>query len=145
MECKPLRRLPSRLDAKSTDYSNPQKARANTLEKLSSDFSLEYFLEDIFESHCKPVEKVLHQVIDEDQTGCVPKRFIGENIMLFLEAYEHMTASGGTGAFLFLDFEKAFDRVERTFIWSSMEHMDFARNLSLFARRSIPAVLAMSL
>ena len=80
------------------------------------------------------LKNVLDQVIDEDQIGCVPKRFIGENIMLFLEAYEHMTATGGTGAFLFLDFEKAFDRVERTFIWSSMENMNFGPKFISFCK-----------
>jgi hypothetical protein len=71
------------------------------------------------------LKKVLTQVVNPDQTGCVPGRFIGENIMLYLETYERLVASGESGACLFLDFEKAFDRVDRDFMWTAMEKMNF--------------------
>ena len=45
--------------------------------------------------------------------------------MLYLEAFDFCKASNTPAAFLFLDFQKAFDRVERSFLFETMEHMNF--------------------
>ena len=80
------------------------------------------------------LKKVLNEVVNEDQTGCVPGRFIGENIMLYLESYEYMKKNNKSGAYLFLDFEKAFDRVDRDFMWSTMEHMNFGSDFISYCK-----------
>ena len=60
-------------------------------------------------------KQVLPNLIDNDQTGFLKGRFIGENIRLIDSNIKLTDAKNIPGLLLFLDFEKAFDRVE----WSS--------------------------
>ena len=65
------------------------------------------------------LNEVINEIIGTDQNGFVPNRFIGENNMLLHEIIQHMQQliddeeDGSDEAYLlFLDFEKAFDRVD---------------------------------
>ena len=66
-------------------------------------------------------------LIGIEQNGFVPARFIAENNMLLHEIIEytkkHYTKKGGL--LLFLDFEKAFDRVDHDFMLQVLDRMAF--------------------
>ena len=69
----------------------------------------------------------MNHVIGIEQNGFVPARFIAENNMLLHEIIEytkkHYTKKGGL--LLFLDFEKAFDRVDHDFMLQVLDRMAF--------------------
>ena len=69
---------------------------------------------------------VFPNLIDNDQTGFLKGRFIGENIRLVDGVIKYAAAKNIPGLLLFLDFEKAFD-TGRQFT----EHLFYAQNLNL--------------
>ena len=68
---------------------------------------------------------VLPNLIDNYQTGFLKGRFIGENIRLVDGVIKHAAAKNIPGLLLFLDFEKAFDTVEWSFIQKTLKHFNF--------------------
>ena len=57
--------------------------------------------------------KVIHLVVEKDQTCGVPGRYIGENVSLLHDVVYYSTSFDVPVAILSLDQEKAFDRVDR--------------------------------
>ena len=55
-------------------------------------------------------------LINNDQTGFLKGRFIGENIRLIDSVINYTAVKKITGLLFFLDFEKAFDTLELPFI-----------------------------
>ena len=63
------------------------------------------------------IEKVLpNLLINQDQTGFVKGRYIGQNIRLLLDVLEETKKQDLPGILLLLDFRKAFDTLEWPFI-----------------------------
>ena len=69
--------------------------------------------------------KVIHLVVDKDQTCGVPGRFIGENVAFLRDVVDFATVSNSPVALLSLDQEKAFDRVEWSFMRDTLLKMGF--------------------
>ena len=65
------------------------------------------------------LQNVLPKLINNDQTGFLKGRFIGENIRLTDVLINHTVACNIPGLLMFLDFEKAFDSCEWSFIWKT--------------------------
>jgi len=68
--------------------------------------------------------KVIHIVVNKDQTCGVPNRFIRENVALLRDVVEFASSSTPV-AILSLDQEKAFDRVDWSFMRSTLSSMGF--------------------
>jgi hypothetical protein len=65
-------------------------------------------------------------VIDSTQTAFVPGRDIADNVLLHLEEIDYVQEQQGQqGCILFLDFEKAYDRLDRDWLFGCMETMQF--------------------
>ena len=73
---------------------------------------------------------MVHQFVSECQKGFVPDTFIGEASMLMrmIEAYINEDEDNRQGAFLFLDMEKAFDRVSYEFTNKGLEALGFGKH-----------------
>ena len=72
---------------------------------------------------------VIPKIVNNDQTGFIKGRFIGENIRLIQGIINYTATQNIPGQLLFLDFEKAFDTVERSFIWKTLESFNFGSSI----------------
>lgn len=64
-------------------------------------------------------------VVDPGQTAFLPGRWIGDNILHHLELVDYCQAEAVPGCILFLDFEKAYDRLDRGWLFQCMERQGF--------------------
>ena len=71
------------------------------------------------------LSKVIHLVVNSDQTCGVPGRFIGENVAFLRDVVHYASSSGVPIAILSLDQEKASDRVDWGFLRSTLSAMGF--------------------
>ena len=71
------------------------------------------------------LEKVLPKLINNDQTGYIENRFIGENIRLISDMIELYEKKDLHGILLFIDFEKAFDSLEWRYLFKVLDLMNF--------------------
>ena len=78
----------------------------------------------------KRMNKVVHQFVSETQKGFVPDAFIAESAMLMktIEAHINEEPEDRQGIFLFLDMEKAFDRVSYEFTKKGLEALGFGKH-----------------
>jgi hypothetical protein len=73
---------------------------------------------------------VVHEFVSEAQKGFVPHIFIAEVTILLrnVEAYIHEEGMDRQEALLFLDMEKAFDRVSYEFLNKGLDALGFGEN-----------------
>ena len=67
---------------------------------------------------------VLSKLIHDNQR-CVPGRKITKNIHIVQDLIDVINKSNGKGALIFLDQEKAFDRISHTFIMKTLRAFGF--------------------
>jgi hypothetical protein len=77
------------------------------------------------------LQNVISKIISEDQTGYIRGRFIGNNLRKLLDIDFYLKEKLKTGVLLLLDFEKAFDCVEWSFLESTLRKFGFDNVLSL--------------
>jgi len=75
------------------------------------------------------IKSVLPRLINKDQTGFMKGRFIGENIRLIDCIIRYAAENNIPGLLLFIDFEKAFDSLEWSFIYESMRYFGFGPSI----------------
>ena len=78
--------------------------------------------------------KVIHLVVDKDQTCGVPGRYIGENVAFLRDVVSYATTFDSPVAILSLDQEKAFDRVDWGFMLSTLRTMGFGESFVNWVR-----------
>ena len=76
----------------------------------------------------------LGSVIDPTQTAFLPGRWIGDNVLLHLEEVSYLRDSGAPGCIVFLDFEKAYDRMDRGWVLRCMEALGFGPRATAWVR-----------
>ena len=102
---------------KSEDRSRIQNYRPISL--LNTPYKI---VAKVFANRMKPL---LHHWILPSQTGFVPNRCILDNVFLAFEAMEWAMEIKQDLSMLLLDFEKAYDRVNWTFLRQTMQQMGF--------------------
>ncbi len=68
------------------------------------------------------LKKALPEIIHTDQSGCIPGRFIGQNIRLIEDIID---SKDEDEVLLFIDQEKAFDRVEWSWLFKVLDKFNF--------------------
>ena len=71
------------------------------------------------------LSKVLEGIIDSDQSCSVPNRSIFSNLALLRDTLSYIEWSGEKGILVSLDQEKAFDRVNRSFLMKLLNRFGF--------------------
>jgi hypothetical protein len=64
-------------------------------------------------------------VVDATQTAFIPGRWIGDNVLHHLEEVDYCDTVGQPACILFLDFAKAYDKMDRDWVIQCMDHMGF--------------------
>ena len=78
------------------------------------------------------MKKNLSSIISCDQTGFLPNRYIGENVRLVLDIIEYTEEYNIPGTLFFIDFEKAYDKLEWCFVQNSLELFGFGDDLKKY-------------
>ena len=68
--------------------------------------------------------KILPHVISQDQT-CIPGRNIARILHILSDVNKYANSKNIEAAILFLDQEKAFDRVDHHFLFQTLRHLKF--------------------
>lgn len=71
--------------------------------------------------------KVLGSIVDPDQTSSIPGRSMSSNLVLLRNTLAFIERTGEAGILLSLDQEKAFNRVDRTFLLHLLQHFGFGQ------------------
>ena len=75
------------------------------------------------------IKSVIPKIINNDQTGFPKGRFIGENIRLIDNIINYASQQNIPGLLLFVDFEKAFNSLEWSFVERTLQHFGFGSSL----------------
>ena len=71
------------------------------------------------------IEPSLPSLIHSDQTGFIKGRYIGQHIRLLDDLMNFTDVNKIPGILLFIDFEKAFDTLEWSFLHRALEIFNF--------------------
>ena len=68
---------------------------------------------------------VLEKIVPPDQTCSVPGRSISSNLVMLRDMLDYIDRTDEPGILISLDQEKAFDRVDRSFLMNLLQHFGF--------------------
>jgi len=77
----------------------------------------------------KRMKLLLPKLIHTNQTGFISGRYRGQNIRLLSDIMEFLDSKKFQGILLFVDFEKAFDTLEWSFILKTLEAFNYGETL----------------
>ena len=80
------------------------------------------------------MKRVLPDIINNDQTGFLKGRSIGENVRLLNSVISYAEQQNVPGMLLFIDFEKAFDTLEWKFLEKTLLFYNFGDSLTTWIR-----------
>lgn len=76
------------------------------------------------------LKRVVNDIIHVDQTCAIPGRSIHDNLHLLRDIVQYADSKNLPAAFLSLDQEKAFDRIEHVFLFKVLEAFGFGGNFT---------------
>jgi hypothetical protein len=82
----------------------------------------------------KRIKKVRPTLINNDQTGFIAGRYIGENIRLLFDIMEYAEENVIPGLFLLIDFETAFDSISWNFLNNILKFLNFGESIQKWVK-----------
>jgi hypothetical protein len=80
------------------------------------------------------LKKVLKKIVNNDQTGYIKNRFIDFNHRQIQDIIDFAESYNVEGAVVFVDFKKAFDSLEWTFILTTVKHFGFNESFIIWVK-----------
>ena len=71
------------------------------------------------------LQKVIGNLISQDQVGYIKGRLIGENVRIIEDMIEYTNKNDILGLLVLIDFEKAFDTIEWDFLFKTLKSYNF--------------------
>ena len=81
--------------------------------------------------------KYIGELIHLDQTGFLPGRYIGENINKIISMIQQAEINGVSGILTAIDFEKAYNFLEWSFIEKTLEFFNFGTSYTSWIKTYI--------
>ena len=75
------------------------------------------------------LKNVLSSLINEDQTGVMTNRYMGDHIRLMYDIIHYLNYKNVPDLPLFIDFEKAFDSVDWNFMMNVLKAFGFGPSI----------------
>ena len=75
------------------------------------------------------IKPVLPSIISDCQKGFIKDRFMGENTRLLYDLMHYLEKHNKTGLLLLVDFEKAFDSIEWSFLKKALKSFNFGPSI----------------
>jgi hypothetical protein len=91
---------------------------------LNTDYKI---ITKVLANRLKPI---LPNIISEDQNGFVLGRLIGQNIRIIKDLIDYCQVEDVKGLLVFLDFEKAFDTLNWSFLKHTLKEFNFGPNFT---------------
>lgn len=76
----------------------------------------------------KRLQKVIKEIVNEDQSGYIKGRYIGHNVRLMSDILDYTESHNLSGCLLSLDFAKAYDSLEWNFMVEALKKFNFGDN-----------------
>ena len=76
----------------------------------------------------KRLQSVLPKLISPDQVGYLKNRYIGENVRIIDDVMSYADLKNLEGYIILLDFEKAFDSIEWSYLFKTLKTFNFGEN-----------------
>ena len=80
------------------------------------------------------LKTVLPKIINEDQTGFITGRYIGENLRILYDTIFYTDKQNIPGMLLLIDFEKAFDSVSWDFLFKTLDFLNFGNDFKKWVK-----------
>ena len=80
------------------------------------------------------IKMVLPSLVNTDQSGFIPGRYMGDNIRLIYDLIHYLNYKDLPGLLLCIDFEKAFDSVNWEFMIKVLKAFGFGRDICAWIR-----------
>lgn len=80
---------------------------------------------------------MLYKLINEDQTGFLKGRFIGENVRMIYDIMQYTEQNQIPGLLMLIDFEKAFDTISWKFIYQTLDFFNFGASIKNWIQNGI--------
>lgn len=74
----------------------------------------------------------LHEIINHNQSGFLKGRYIGQNIVNILDVLYYTEQNEIPGVLISIDFEKAFDKLEWSFIYKCLTYFQFPEKIKFW-------------
>ena len=75
------------------------------------------------------IKKVLSDIIHNNQSGYVSDRYIGETVQSIFDIMDFTNKENIPGLLIFIDFQKAFDILEWSYLYKCLEAFNFGDEL----------------